>query len=260
MAIVGIGTHAPAVFPGEFAAAQPAASPTVPAQIQVPTPTQDVRAEDLQNIAQGAIDGLKAITSVDMTIAGNKTLSGNTSIGGTLSVTGASTLTGAVTCGSTISFSPAVSITRAQGAPYGITGTWTVDATTAGIVDSDTGNTAGFELQPPHGSLLTAVSVFCTAGAGHIGLPVSMPQITLYKVHGNGAGVTSLGSATDPSLNTTGFEQPHSIVLSSLSHTVDRSAYRYFLKFSAEAGTRALSGMILYYCDCTYSVSAVGLD
>lgn len=224
------------------------AGTTINATTTVSNAGQAITQAESSATAQSICNDLATIKSGSCTIAGNKTFSGNT------------VQTGTLTCGSTISFSPAVSVTRVQGAPYGLTGTWAPDATTAGIVDGSTGNTAAFELQPPHGSLLTAVSVFCTAGAGHVGLPVVMPQITLYRVHGNGGGVTSLGGATDPSLNTTGFEQPHSIVMSPLSHTVDRSAYRYFLKFSAEAGTGALSGMLLYYCDCTYSVSSVGID
>lgn len=73
MSIVGIGASAPAVVAGEFAAAQPAGSPTVPTQIQVPTPTMGARAEDLQIMAQATIDGLKAIKDTAITFAGVKT-------------------------------------------------------------------------------------------------------------------------------------------------------------------------------------------
>ncbi len=87
MPIVGIGASAPAVVAGEFAAAQPAGSPTVPTQIQVPTPTMGARAEDLQIMAQATIDGLKAIKDTAITLSALKTFADGIAIAQTKAIT-----------------------------------------------------------------------------------------------------------------------------------------------------------------------------
>jgi hypothetical protein len=190
---------------------------------------------DVNTVAQSAMNDLATIKSGNHAFGGNKTFSG------------------------TLTFSPAVSVTRVQGVPYGLSGAWTPSATTAGIVSAGTGQGAAFEAQPPHGSTLTDVRVWILPAGGHAALPGTMPTITLATVH-NAGGVTTIGASTDTSLNVTAYQNNHAIALTGLSHVVDRSAFRYVVFFAGEASANAVNGLLLYYCELTYSVGAMGID
>lgn len=162
-----------------------------------------------------------------------------------------------------ITFAPAVTVTRtARAVAYSITGTWTRDlvTSTGGLISSAVGTVAAFDIDPPHGSVLSEVSAWITPSGGHSALPATMPVIDVRRVHMNGGGTTSLGMATDGSLNTTSYQQPHSINVFGLAATVDRSGYRYIMVFSDELGANSQAGMDVYGCSFAYTITNVGLD
>lgn len=96
------------------------------------------------------------------------------------------------------------------------------------------GGTMIFRLLLPHGQQLNAVTLRWKGAAGHGALP-TMPTVTLRRIDANG-GDTTLGSQTDTSGNVGAYEATHDITVSGLTHTIDRTLYRYVLTMVGETG------------------------
>lgn len=114
-------------------------------------------------------------------------------------------------------------------------GNWSLHATEYGNwINTAAGGTVQFRLDLPHGQQLNGITLRWKGAAGHGALP-TLPVITLRRVDQDGADV-SLGSQTDPSGSVGAYENAHDIALSGLTHTIDRTLYRYVLTMTGETG------------------------
>lgn len=131
------------------------------------------------------------------------------------------------------------------------------EATTAGQwTNLSLGTSLVIPLQVPNGATLTEVEVRITGAAAHAGLPGTMPSIIVRRFDtSSGLGFT-LGSATDSSGTVGAFQSSHSITVSGLSHTIDRTINRYYVQLIAENGANALVGATFEWVKVTWTRAA----
>jgi hypothetical protein len=89
-------------------------------------------------------------------------------------------------------------------------------------------------------------------------LPATMPILTVVRhvipAH------TSIGSSTDSSASVVAYEATHSITVSGLSETVDRTLYRYSARLEGEAGSNFVAGLQALAVSCTYTITMYDED
>jgi hypothetical protein len=121
-----------------------------------------------------------------------------------------------------------------------------------------------FELKVPNGAVLTSVTVRLTGASLHSTAPLTLPRLTVYSLDTSGNQV-SLGALTDtsaaPGGSPAGYDVTHSITVSGLSVTIDRTTKRYIASVSPEAGTGAQIGSPqVYTCAATWTQTAYEED
>jgi hypothetical protein len=94
--------------------------------------------------------------------------------------------------------------------------------------------------------LIKEIGAYVTGGAGHSGLPATMPRLRLIRTSISGGTTThnELAGVNDPSASLGAYQQQHTIVLTGLTVPVTPpapSAWTY-LNFTGETGANALSG------------------
>lgn len=127
-----------------------------------------------------------------------------------------------------------------------IDGFFQTDTTSAAI--------AWVDLDLPHNSTLTALSVSVSAGSGHGGLPAVMPAIRAYQMTDSDS-VAITVSTSDTSASVGAFQSTHSISVSGLSVLIDRSTSRYALRFTSESGLNAADDLLLFSCTATVTMT-----
>lgn len=138
------------------------------------------------------------------------------------------------------------------------------ECTTAGQwVNLSIGTNLFIPIQVPNGATLTTVEVRLTGAGSHAGLPGTMPLVTVRRFDtSSGLGFT-LGSASDPSGSVGTFQGSHSITVSGMSHTIDRTVNRYYVQLTAENGANALVGATYEWVKVTWNrpaTSVIGRD
>lgn len=96
----------------------------------------------------------------------------------------------------------------------------------------------------PHNNVLSTLSLRWIGATGHSAFPGGapvMPSITLYRIDQDGT-QTSIATVSDTSASAGAYEAAHSITLSSITHTIDRTLYRYVLEVAGETGANFISG------------------
>lgn len=121
-----------------------------------------------------------------------------------------------------------------------------------------------FELKVPHGAVLTSVTVRLTGDGLHSTAPLTLPRLTVYSLDTSG-NLVSLGALTDtsasPGGSPTAYDVMHSITVSGLSVTIDRTTKRYVASLSPEAGTGAQIGSPqVPTCSATWTQTAYEED
>lgn len=90
----------------------------------------------------------------------------------------------------------------------------------------------------PHANVLQTLTLRWIGAASHAAFPGGapvMPSINLYRIDQDGT-ETSIASVSDTSATAGAYEAAHSITLSSITHTIDRTLYRYVLVVTGETG------------------------
>ena len=108
-----------------------------------------------------------------------------------------------------------------------------------------------------HGATLDSVKLYLKGKAGHGGLPVVMPALSIIRYDYATNTIVELraaGMRDDQSGSTAAYEAVHSIVYTcDQNHTVDRTQYTYSAIVTNEADTNALNQLRLYNLELTMS-------
>jgi len=94
------------------------------------------------------------------------------------------------------------------------------------------------------GGRLRAVRMWIKGATGHGGMPSVRPKVTVYRLDVDGTS-TTLGTTTDPSSGTTGYEAIHQVTVGFLAEPpIDESTgTRYIVKVDGEGGSNDLAGL-----------------
>jgi len=115
-----------------------------------------------------------------------------------------------------------------------------------------TGTELDLPIDPPQGCVISTVVVRYQGASLHGGLPGTMPAVALkYYDTSSNLNIT-VSSGSDTSANTTAFQTEHSITLSSVNHTVDKTTRRYFVSVTAESGANALTGASWFWVSLAF--------
>ncbi len=115
---------------------------------------------------------------------------------------------------------------------------------TAGVFrqsDTSSGGTFILPIRVNSGDTITQVRVRLDggAGAGHAGLPASLPTITFRRGDPETGNATTIsGPLTDPSASQAAYDVPHDVTISGLSET--STGQRYFVDIDGESGANAI--------------------
>lgn len=173
-------------------------------------------------------------------------------------------LLGAATWGTPITESRVVNGSlraRTTGWSYAAANTWQ---------NSVLGAVLEIDIDPPQGAVINSITVSYRGAAAHVGLPGTMPSISLaYYAAGGGGGTTVVpnSTASDTSASTAAYEVAHNIVSNNggagIAHTIDKTTRRYFLLVTAESGANGLIGASYWHAILNWtrpSGSNVGQD
>ena len=193
--------------------------------------------------------------------------SGGTAI--TLTTTGTGTIYAAKMTASTFSqilasFAPAVGIayTRVSNSLATAIGTaWTFTITTWSWQCATTTSTNVLlipldESALPNGVTLSSVAINIQGSGTDAALPALMPALSIWRVPITGGTTVQLGStATDTSTPLAAYQALHSITVTGIAATVDRSQYIYYAQLRPESSTNATSGMLAFGASVTWTGS-----
>lgn len=98
---------------------------------------------------------------------------------------------------------------------------------------------------PPAGHIVS-FSCDIQGETGHVGLPGTMPTLTMYREDPTGVS-TAIATISDTSGNTSQYQNRHSLVVTNLNTQIEPNC-AYHFKFTGEAGANKLNGLILYNC------------
>ncbi len=188
---------------------------------------------------------------------------GSYALGGDITITGSKKWTWDSTGHFTFNRSVYVasrSVTRvAAGTPLFRIAEW--DFGTNGVMASISTSGAEFNwpLDLPHGQVLTEVKAYLAPAGGHGGNVATPPKVILEYHTPSTATTADLGTTTDPGV-LPAYEVAHTLAVSGLTHTIDRSLNRYFLKIFAEAGANAAANLLILGVEFTFTRTTIGED
>jgi hypothetical protein len=104
---------------------------------------------------------------------------------------------------------------------------------------------------PPAGKII-GFNLRVKGGAGHAGLPVSMPSLGLWKQLYNGT-PTLIASVSDTSPDFTNYQLEHNLTVNGLSEQI-ASNTNYFFKLTGESGTNKQPNYTAYECGISIGV------
>ena len=154
---------------------------------------------------------------------------------------------------------PLVAVTRSiEDVPLGsLSASWSF-STDGDLISLDaTGSPLVYPLDLPHGQSLTGVSVTILPAGSHAGLPQFPPQVLLVVKTIATNAVSTIAFKVDPSANPAAYEAIHAVTTPLIGHTIDRTANRYYMRFTGENGTSALAGAKIL--GATYTVNATSI-
>jgi len=106
-----------------------------------------------------------------------------------------------------------------------------------------------------NGATLDSVKLYLRGKAGHGGLPVVMPALSIIRYDASTNTIVELraaGMRDDPAPDVATYEAVHSISYAcDQNHTIDRSQYTYSAIVTNEADTNALSNLKLFNLELT---------
>ena len=123
------------------------------------------------------------------------------------------------------------------------------------------GGALAFPIGPgdvPNGATLNSVAMQFVGAIGHSTNypPANMPTLIITRVDNAGNGVT-LGSLQDATATATAYEVSHSLAVTGINATIDRSQYSYYAVLVAEYGTHSIAnqayGTVAWRPVCTWT-------
>lgn len=156
---------------------------------------------------------------------------------------------------------PLINVTRMLAVPpFGSLSThWSFDQD-GDLIDLDaSGSLLVYPLDLPHGQSLSSVSVTILPNSGHSALPQFPPQALLLRKNVATNTVSTLSFKVDAPANPAAYELIHAVTTPLIAHTIDRTAYRYYLRFSGENGSNALSGGLILGASYTVAATSIPL-
>lgn len=104
-------------------------------------------------------------------------------------------------------------------------------------VNVKTGDIIGIPFEPPHGNVLTSVTVYVSPAVDGI-LPGTRPALTIIRRDTtDGSSTTIGGPTTDPNATLLAYEAYHGFSVTGMTETVDRTKYYYYARFDGESGS-----------------------
>lgn len=129
-------------------------------------------------------------------------------------------------------------------------GVWVCQTTTAN-------RPVWFPFSPPVGMVLTAWEVYLQGAGAHVGVPAVLPQVQLGHYRIDTGAFTSLSLVNDTSASTAAYQAIHAVSASGLTHTVDRSLYRYTIGINNESGANALVGQMVHGVRLIFTITGL---
>jgi len=110
-----------------------------------------------------------------------------------------------------------------------------------------------------HGATLDSVKLYLRGKAGHGGLPVVLPALSIIRYDASTNTIVELraaGMRDDPAPDVATYEAVHSISYAcDQNHTIDRSAYTYSAIICNEADTNSLNQLKLFNIELTMTAA-----
>lgn len=114
-----------------------------------------------------------------------------------------------------------------------------------------------FPLDVPHGATLTAVSIAVDPDSSHGTMTgVTRPTLEVLKVDSAGA-ETLVGTQLDTNVLLAAYEAAHTIAVSGLSETINRSTYTYVAVLRGEDGANFKEGLVAGPVSVTFTTAAL---
>lgn len=190
------------------------------------------------------------------TVTADNLNAGDTIINGTSDFNGAASFfddvsiaDGYITLGTpTVVFSPSRSLVKYLPVAMGNV------QSTGYFVQAATTDRMWWNLDLPVGCTIVSIEFGVDGAAGHGGILPTMPYAFLYQQDPSTLTLSSIGSATDTSANTTIYEAFHTVTM-----TVGAPYYAatpYFLTFAGESGGSFQAGMTLYWVRANYTLAS----
>lgn len=155
------------------------------------------------------------------------------------------------------------SITRAaEHSPMSTAANWYADLFAPGIWDAadTTARTMVVPLHVPNGVTITAVTVYLKGAGGHVGLPATMPYISLWENAPATTATLIAGPTTDSAANAAAYDAVHAVTISGLSITSSRASKQYLLMVVSETGANSIAGLQYHGSTVTYTTTAYDED
>lgn len=90
------------------------------------------------------------------------------------------------------------------------------------------------------------------SGGPHVGLPASMPRITLYRLDATAGTLTNVGNQVDPSAGIGAYDVIHSITYTPGAAQIIDSDTSYFLSVRGESGANSIAlALVMFGCYMT---------
>jgi hypothetical protein len=125
-----------------------------------------------------------------------------------------------------------------------------------GVVKNNAANKSfGIPLDLPHGVRLKTIAVGYMGKNGHSAFPAGMPDPMPYvdvRYVDIASGPNSILDASDTSATAGAYEAEHEIVVSGMTHIVDRLSHRYHAQFTSEGASHFLAGGQVLYVKATW--------
>ncbi len=147
----------------------------------------------------------------------------------------------------------------AEGTPLFRIAEWDFGTNGVMVSISTSGAEFNWPLDLPHGQVLNAVTLYLWGAPGHGGNIGTPPRIVVEYHDITTQTTTDLGNTVDPGI-VAAYEVAHTLAVSGLTHTIDRTTRRYFAKIRAESGANAAAGLSVFGVSYTVTRTTIGQD
>lgn len=137
---------------------------------------------------------------------------------------------------------------------------WLPDSKGNLIDQNNTGSVIFYYLDVPHGQRLFTVSCTILPQFGHGALPATKPKLEMCRLAVASNTETIIGTASDAPSTVLIYEAIHELSLTFAAHVVDKSTYRYYIRFTSELGANSLAGLAVVNAKFIHNRTSIGED